>query len=224
MDNNPKIIIINLWLIIESENQTAVVMSLWHLLHFIKTLIIKTKISNILLFSAFHTWRCADDFRCCSWVPVIESPDLPEWALMMSFPCWHQRCQRSCTRGRRAERGRRRGSLKSSEQVWGSFHRTKKLLRSLYRVAVALITIIFIMQESHSFVQDVYRKRNSLSVSDWGEWCEHEIIRYPVFKCSQREAEILLVICSIERRLANRWFPSFFFLSLDNKNLDYHHP
>lgn len=145
-------------------------MLLWYLLHFIKTLIIKRKIDNIFLFSlqhlTLHWWFQV--LLACPWIGVIEPPDLPEWAPMMSSPCWHQHCQRSWTRGRRAERGRRRGgSLKPSEQVWGSFYRTKKLLRPLSHVAVVLITIIFIMQESRSFVQDVYTEHNSCSVSYW---------------------------------------------------------
>lgn len=54
------------------------------------------------------------------------SAALPEWALMMSSPCWHQRCRRSWTPGRRAEKGKEKVVIKILRT--GKKKKTKKLL------------------------------------------------------------------------------------------------
>lgn len=141
-------------------------MLLWYLLHFI-TLIIKRKIDNIFLFSAFNTWRSTDDFRRCSRVP--ESVWLrASWFTWMSsddvIPLLTSALSEIMDSGKKSwERKEKAGVIKT---LWAGM-RTKKLLRPLSHVAVVLITIIFIMQESRSFVQDVYTEHNSCSVSYW---------------------------------------------------------
>lgn len=52
----------------------------------------------------YCTLTCFNGFRrllyVCDWRPTTTG--LPEWALTTSSLCWHQRCLRSCTPGRRA--------------------------------------------------------------------------------------------------------------------------
>lgn len=143
-------------------------MLLWYLLHFIKTLITKRKTDNIFLFSALNTWRSTDDFRCCSRVP--ESVWLSLLIYLNELRWCHPLADISTVRdhglGEEELREEGEGGGGVIKTLWAGM-RTKKLLRPLSHVAVVLITIIFIMQESRSFVQDVYREHNSCSVSDW---------------------------------------------------------